>query len=197
MTRALLLIDVQRVYTTQGSALFVRGHEEAISNMNRLVRAFAAAGETIIYVRHEHKKDGSDLGRMFDYLGTPAEPGFVEGTQDVDFDPAIEIISPAFHIVKQRYSCFSAAELADILRKDRVDTIVVTGFMTNYCCETTARQAHDMDFFVDFIMDATGCPDLSEDMTEEKIKSVVAASLQGGFARVRTTDQFLANVFPS
>ena len=99
------------------------------------------------------------------------------------------------HIVKQRYSCFPATGLADILRKSRVDTIVVTGFMTNYCCETTAREAHDMDFFVDFIMDATGCPDLSEDVTQEKIKSVVAASLQGGFARVRTTDQFLEDVF--
>ena len=193
MTRALLLIDVQRVYTTPGSAFFVRGHEEAITNMNRLVKAFAAAGEAIIYVRHEHKKDGSDFGRMFDYLGTPAEPGFVEGTPDVDFDPAMNIVSPALHIVKQRYSCFPATGLADILQKSRVDTIVVTGFMTNYCCETTARQAHDMDFFVDFIMDATGCPDLSEDVTQEKIKSVVAATLQGGFARVRTTDQLLAD----
>jgi nicotinamidase-related amidase len=197
MTRALLLIDVQRIYTTPGSALFVRGHQEAIVNMNRLARAFAAAGETIIYVRHEHKKDGRDFGRMFDYLGTAAEPGFVEGTPDVDFDLAMDIISPAVHIVKQRYSCFQGTGLADILRKSRIDTIVVTGFMTNYCCDTTARQAHDMDFFVDFIMDATGCPDLSEDVTQEKIKSVVAASLQGGFAQVRTTDQFLANAFQS
>ena len=197
MTRALLLIDVQKVYTTPGSAFFVRGHEEAIANMNRLAKAFAAAGETIIYVRHEHRKDGSDFGRMFDYLGTPAEPGFIEGTPDVDFDPAMDIVSPALHIVKQRYSCFPATGLADILQKSRVDTIVVTGFMTNYCCETTARQAHDMDFFVDFVMDATGCPDLSDDVTQEKIKSVVAASLQGGFARVRTTDQFLADFFQS
>jgi nicotinamidase-related amidase len=197
MTRALLLIDVQKVYTTPGSPLFVVGHQKAIANMNRLARAFAADGETIIYVRHEHKKDGSDLGRMFDYLGTPAEPGFVKGTPDVDFDPTLEIVSPALHIVKQRYSCFPGTGLADILQERRVDTIVVTGFMTNYCCETTARQAHDMDFFVDFIMDATGCPDLSDDVTQEKIKSVVAASLQGGFARVRTTDQFLKDVFQS
>ncbi len=93
MTRALLLIDVQKIYTTPGSALFVSGHEEAIANMNRLAMAFAAARERIIYVRHEHKKDGSDFGRKFDYLGTPVEPGFVEGTPEVDFDPAMDIIS--------------------------------------------------------------------------------------------------------
>jgi nicotinamidase-related amidase len=195
MTRALLLIDVQKVYTTPGSPLFVMGHEKAIANMNRLTKAFAAAGETIIYVRHQHKKDGSDSGRMFDYLGPPGELGFVENTKDVEYDPALTMISPALHIVKQRYSCFPGTGLAEILREKRVDTIVVAGFMTNYCCETTARHAHDLDYFVDFVMDATGCPDLSEDVTQEKIKAIVAASLQCGFARVLSTDDILKN-FP-
>jgi nicotinamidase-related amidase len=197
MARALLLIDIQKIYTTPGSSLFVEGHEIAIANMNRLAKAFASAGETIIYVRHQHKKDGSDSGRMFDYLGTADQPGFIEGTSEVELDLSLDNVSSALHIVKNRYSCFAATGLAKILEHKDVNTIVVTGFMTNYCCETTARQAHDMDFFVDFIMDATGCPDLSEDVTQEKIKSVVAASLQGGFARVRTTDQFLEDVFQS
>ena len=194
MATALLLIDVQKVYTTQGSPLFVEGHELAIINMNRLVKAYSNAGETIIYVRHQHKKDGSDSGRMFDYLGPPAELGFVENTKDVDYDPALTVISPALHIVKQRYSCFPGTGLAEILQQKRVDTIVVTGFMTNYCCETTARHAHDLDHFVDFVMDATGCPDLSKDITQDKIKAIVAASLQGGFARVKSTDDVLKNI---
>jgi nicotinamidase-related amidase len=191
MARALLLVDIQKIYTTRGSPLFVEGHEAAIENMNRLTKACAAAGDVIVFVRHQHKKDGSDAGRMFDYLGESGEPGFVEGTPDVEFDPRLEIVSPAQHIVKQRNSCFAGTGLAETLRQRGVDTIVVTGFMTNYCCETTARHAHDMDFYVDFVMDATGCPDLSADVTQDKIKSVVAASLQGGFARVHTTDEFL------
>jgi nicotinamidase-related amidase len=63
--------------------------------------------------------------------------------------------------------------------------------MTNFCCETTARHAHDEDLYVDFIMDATGCPNLSEEIVQDKIKDIVAASLSNGFARVQTTDQFL------
>ena len=191
MVRALLLIDAQKVYTTPGSSLFVHGHEAAIANMNRLAKAFAAAGEMIVVVRHQHRKDVSDTGRMFDYLGDPGEPGFVEGTPEAELDSRLEIISPALHLVKNRYSCFAGTGLAETLRQRDVDTIVVTGFMTNYCCETTARDAHDMDFYVDFIMDATGCPDLSADVTQEKIKLVVAATLQGGFARVRSTESFL------
>jgi nicotinamidase-related amidase len=196
MARALLLIDVQKIYTTPGSSLFVEGHEIAIANMNRLAKAFAAAGETIIYVRHQHKKDGSDGGRMFDYLGAADKPSFIEGTPEVELDLRLENVSSALHIVKNRYSCFAATGLAKILQHKGVNTIVVTGFMTNFCCDATARNAHDMDFFVDFIMDATGCPDLSDDVTQKKIKSFVAASLQGGFARVQSTDHYL-DVFQS
>jgi nicotinamidase-related amidase len=150
----------------------------------------------IVYVRHEHKADGSDAGRMFDYLGLPGPLGFVEKTAAVELDPALTIVTPAEHVTKQRYSCLAGTGLAETLRAKGVDTMIVTGFMTNFCCETTARQAHDEDFFVDFIMDATGCPDLSADVTQARIKTVVAASLQDGFARVQTTEGFLSDEHP-
>ncbi|NJO33876.1 MAG: cysteine hydrolase [Rhodospirillales bacterium] len=195
MPSALLLIDVQKIYTMPGSALFVEHHEAAIANMNRLIAVSVAASDLIIYVRHEHKVDGSDAGRMFDYLGTPGPLGFVENTSTVEFDPGLNIVSPAIHMKKQRYSCLTGTGLTEILRENGVNTVIVAGFMTNYCCETTARHAHDEDFYVDFMMDATGCPDLSSEVTQEKIKTVVAQSLQQGFARVHTTDDFLENRF--
>ena len=49
--------------------------------------------------------------------------------------------------------------------------------MTNVCCETTARAAHDKDYFVDFIADATGAPDLGPKFTREKIIEAVSATL--------------------
>jgi nicotinamidase-related amidase len=69
--------------------------------------------------------------------------------------------------------------------------MVVTGFMTNYCCETTARHGHDLDYYVDFVIDATGCPDASAEVTQPLIKSVTSAVLLGGFARVCTTNEYL------
>lgn len=191
MSTALLLIDVQKIYTTPGSPLHVEGHKAAIANMNRLIAASVTAGDLIVYVRHEHKADGSDAGRMFDYLGTSGPMSFVEKTAEVELDPALSIVAPATYVTKQRYSCLAGTGLSKTLRAKGVDTIVVTGFMTNFCCETTARHAHDEDYFVDFIMDATGCPDLSAEETQGKIKTVVAASLQNGFARVQSTDEFL------
>ena len=191
MPNALFLIDVQKIYTTPGSSLYVEGHEAAIANMNRLLAASVDVGDLIIYVRHEHKKDGSDAGRMFDYLGSQSPISFVENTQAAMFDPALNMIAPALHVTKKRYSCLVGTGLTETLRDKGIDSIIVTGFMTNYCCETTARHAHDEDFYVDFIMDATGCPDLSAEVTQATIKTVVAASLKDGFARVHSTDEFL------
>jgi nicotinamidase-related amidase len=96
-------------------------------------------------------------------------------------------------ISKQRYSCFVGTGLDRVLLRERsVDWIVVTGFMTNFCCEATARHGHDLDYFVDFPVDATGCPDLSETATQNAIKAATAATLAAGFARVMTTAEWLA-----
>ena len=192
MRSALLLIDVQKVYTTAGSPLLVEGHEQAIANMNRLVDRASTTGDLIVYVRHIHKKDGSDAGRMFDYLGPEGDLGFVEGTVDVGMDPRLKIVPEALHIAKNRYSAFVGTGLDGTLRREKVERIVVTGFMTDYCCETTARHGHDLDYYVDFVLDATGCPDASAEIRQPLIKQVGAVVLLGGFAKVLNTAEYLA-----
>ena len=167
------------------------GNNWSRRNTTCRIAASAEVGDLIVYVRHEHKKDGSDAGCMFNYQGSQGPIGFVENTQDVMYDPALMITTPAMQVIKKRYSCLIGTSLTETLRRRGIDTIIVAGFMTNYCCETTARHAHDEDFYVDFILDATGCPDLSAEVTQATIKTVVAASLKDGFARVHSTDEFL------
>jgi len=191
MRSALLLIDVQKIYTTPGSPLFIEGHDVAITNMNRLVQAAEKKGDLLVYVRHVHRRGGSDSGRMFDYLGSPGEIGFLEDSEEVDFDARLTLSAAALQITKSRYSAFVGTGLDEVLRQRQIERIVVTGFMTNYCCESTARHGHDLDYYVDFVMDATGCPDASAEVRQPLIKSVTSAVLLGGFARVCTTDEYL------
>lgn len=192
MARAILVIDVQRVYTDPASPLHCDGNAEAIANINAIISAAEAAGDLVVHIRHVHRADGSDAGRMFDFSGESGELGFVEGTQEVEDDPRLEIPAGALAINKQRYSSFVGTGLDRMLRERSIDRIVVTGFMTNFCCEATARHGHDLDFFVDFPIDATGCPDLSETATQDAIKAGTAATLSAGFARVMTTAEWLA-----
>lgn len=192
MARAILVIDVQKVYTDPASPLHCVGNADAIANINRIVAAAEAAGDLVVHVRHVHRRDGSDAGRMFDFSGEAGELGFVAGTEEVEDDPRLEIPAGALTITKQRYSSFVGTGLEQMLRERSIDRIVVTGFMTNFCCEATARHGHDLDFFVDFPVDATGCPDLSETARQETIKAGTTATLAAGFARVMSTAEWLA-----
>jgi nicotinamidase-related amidase len=191
MARAILVIDVQKVYTDPASPLHCAGNADVIANINAITAVADTAGDLVVHVRHVHRDDGSDAGRMFDFSGEPGELGFVAGTREVEDDPRLKIPAGALTITKQRYSSFVGTGLETMLRERSVDWIVVTGFMTNFCCEAAARHAHDLDFFVDFPVDATGCPDLSETITQETVKAGTAATLAAGFARVMTTAEWL------
>jgi ureidoacrylate peracid hydrolase len=188
---ALLVIDVQNIYADPASPLFVREFDASLARINALAQGFAAAGRPVIYVRHVHRADGRDAGRMFDFAGLPEPVGFVEGTPEADYVPGLEIVPGALHMTKHRYSCFEGTELEAILRSLDVSGVAICGYMTNFCCDSTARAAHDRDYFVDFCVDATGAPDLAEDFQQDDIKRAVSTTLAGGFARIFTAEAYL------
>lgn len=188
---ALLVIDVQNIYADPASPLYVRQFEDSLGKINALAAGFAAAGRPIIYVRHTHRADGRDAGRMFDFTGEPEAIGFVEGSAGAEYVPGLALVAGALHVTKHRYSCFEGTELTQILRSLDVRGVAICGYMTNFCCDSTARAAHDLDYFVDFILDATGAPDLAEDFKQEDIKRAVSTTLSGGFARIFEAEAYL------
>ncbi len=190
----LLVIDVQNIYADPASALHVASFETSVRNINALIGAFAAAGRPVVYVRHVHRADGRDAGRMFDFGGVAEPVSFVEGTAEAEYAPQLLLAPGALHITKRRYSCFEGTELSAILGTLEAGTVAICGYMTNFCCESTARAAHDRDYFVDFIADATGAPALSEAFGEAQIVAAVAATLAAGFARVSATAAYVEAV---
>ncbi|MFX8988223.1 cysteine hydrolase, partial [Acinetobacter baumannii] len=45
-------------------------------------------------------------------------------------------------------------DLHQILRDRQIDTLIVTGTLTNCCCESTARDAMQLNYKVIFVSDA-------------------------------------------
>ena len=191
MKRALLVIDAQKVYTTEGSELFCPDSAATIGRINQLIEQFQSAGEPIVFLRHMHKTDGSDLGRMFDFQGEwDGKFNFKEGTGEVEYDGRLLRPAGAIEIAKTRYSSFANTPLQQELRRMGVDSVVICGFMTNFCCDSSARDAHDLDYYVDFVLDATGTPG-TENMNEASVRSAESDFLRAGIARVVTTEQIL------
>jgi ureidoacrylate peracid hydrolase len=191
---ALLVIDVQNIYAAAESPLHVTTLPQSLDNINALIGGFARARRPVIYVRHVHRADGRDAGRMFDFGGVAEPVSFVEGLPEADYVPALVIVPEGLHMTKHRYSCFEGTELEAILRSLGVNSVTICGYMTNFCCDSTARAAHDRDYFVDFIADATGAPALSAEFTEARIIAGVTATLAAGFARIHDTASYLESM---
>ncbi len=187
MKNTLIVIDAQKVYFNRNSELRVQGGKAILERINKLITAFTEKNIPIVYIRHIHKADGSDLGRMFDFTGQREDPNFLERTDEVEFEEGLLVEQDrSIQFVKTRYSSFSSADFVSWLHKNKISKLTICGFMTNFCCESTARDAHTRDYYVDFVIDATGCPDL-ENLSQAEIKKASAETLRSGFAKVLTT----------
>lgn len=186
MKQALIVVDVQKVYTNEESDLFVKNHNSVIKNISKLIKKFRANNNPIIFVKHQHNKNKSDVGRMFDFNGEQGEVSFVDGQRLTEYDDSIKVEKGDYEIIKTRYCAFEKTNLWDILKKEQIKKVVICGFMTNFCCETTARNAHGKDYFVDFIVDATGTPGTENLSPNATIKATVA-TLSNGFAVIKKT----------
>ena len=192
---ALLVIDVQKEYFKPGGPAEVKSASAILPNVNQLIDGFRAAGKPVVFVRHANRADGTDAGRMGDFATEDEADSFVEGSEEVEFEPSLHYAEGDLVVTKRRYSAFAGTELEAVLRTAGVRSIVVTGLMTSFCCETTARDGHGRDYEVVFVADANEGPDLeAPDGTVVDHRQVLASTivaLSSGFAEVVPTEEVL------
>jgi nicotinamidase-related amidase len=196
MKTALLVIDAQKIYTEPAAPLYCKDSKRTLDRINDLITVFVAKGDPVIFVRHTHRPDGSDLGRMFDYRGSSSGDFlFKEHSDEVEYSDGLFLPTNRFEITKHRYSAFAGTPLHDLLTQEQIGGVAICGFMTNCCCESTARDAHDRDYFVDFIVDATGTPG-TRHLHESEIRDIVGELLSAGFANVFRTREYVVRITP-
>ncbi len=100
---ALLVIDVQNIYALPGSPLRVPDFAGSLARINQLITAFSATARPVLYIRHVHRADGRDAGRMFDFAGVTEPVGFVEGSAEVEYVPGLVVVPDGLHMTKRRY----------------------------------------------------------------------------------------------
>ena len=132
----------------------------------------------MIYTRHVHHPDHLDSGIM----GWWWKGMCIEGTPESEVHHDLSPLASEKVILKHRYSGFYNTDLETILRCLGIQDLVITGIMTNMCCESTARDAYYRDYRVFFLADGTGS------VTEE-MHLASLLNLAFGFAYVTTTDR--------
>jgi ureidoacrylate peracid hydrolase len=158
---ALLVIDVQNDYCDPEGALGRHGTDlgavaPALANIHRLIAASRACGATVIFIRNWHQVwTDSPAWRA----RTPRQSGAARaGSWGAEFYSVAPLPGEPV-IEKQRYDAFIGTPLDSALRALGRSTVVMTGFGTNVCVESTARHAVFLDYRIVFASDATGTGD--------------------------------------
>ena len=177
---ALVVIDMQNFFLVPLSPPFACGGLAILPTVKRPVRSFRCARQPVIYTRHVHHPGRIDAGIM----GWWWEGMCIDGTPESEIHPDISPLPNEKVISKHRYSAFYNTDLEIILRCLKVQDLVISGVMTNMCCESTARDAYYRDYRVFFLADGTGC-----DHEEMHVASLL--NLAYGFAYVTTADSII------
>ncbi|HWQ20690.1 MAG TPA: isochorismatase family protein [Methanotrichaceae archaeon] len=179
---ALLVIDMQRSFTGPDALEPMTTAAAILPNVRRLIAGFRKAQRPVIFTRHIHSQDGSDAG----ILGRWWQDMILEGSPESEIDSRIAPSPGERIITKHRYSAFYNTDLEVILRGLNIEDLVISGVMTNLCCESTARDAFYRDYRVFFTADATAtyC---------EEMHLASLLNLAYGFATIATTDRVLSS----
>lgn len=180
---ALLLIDVQKgvhVYDHWGGLTGRMNNPACEDNLRALLAGFRAAGRQVAFTRHDSKEPDSPLKLS---LETGAQ---LDGLETVAGDIVVE---------KDVNSGFIGTNLEIELRRAGISRLVVAGYFTNFCVETTVRMAGNMGYDVYLAEDACAtCNRLDRkgrDHDPDLVHDIAVAAMHGEFCTALETRQLL------
>ena len=186
---ALLVIDMQDEFIKPGwTPYWIPEATRQVPLIKDLIQHCRNVGVPVIYTvfsKTHHYQDrpasGGFMPNRYPDLDYDQSSLFVEGCVWHELQPREDEIV----IHKPSYGAFYDTPLETILKNLGVDTVIICGTMTIFCCGTTARQAYERSFKVVFGSDVTATDD--PDMQEAELMV-----LRKGFARVLSVAEIIA-----
>ena len=161
-TTALVLIEFQNDFTSEGGALHGAVQESMaatgmLAHARTALEAARAAGVTVIhspisFAPGYHEITAHPYGIL---KGVVDSTAFVQGTWGAQI---VADVAPAGDDIviegKRGLDAFGSTNLDFILRSKGITTVVLAGFLTNCCVESTMRSAYEKGFEVVTLTDA-------------------------------------------
>lgn len=178
MKRALLVIDVQNEYFT--GQLPVSYPPGSLDNILKAITAAHVHNVPVIIIQHTAPQANSQT--------------FRKGTSEWDLHPKIAGETSDHYVEKNLPGSFTGTDLESLLHEGNIDTVVITGYMTQMCCDTTARQAVHLGFSVEFLSDATGTLQFANyagKITAEELHRAILVTQATRFSKVMSTEEWI------
>lgn len=159
-----LVVDLQRGFMDPAVAhSFCPAALEIVPAVNELSRALRETGGQVIYIRMVTTDESLSAWSVY-HEDLCTEAGRKKrlahmrpGGAGTELWPELEIGPDDLVVDKTHFSAFieGSSSIESVLRERGLDTVLITGTVTNVCCESTARDAMMRNFRT--VMIADGC----------------------------------------
>jgi ureidoacrylate peracid hydrolase len=151
---ALIVVDMQNAFMLPEVAhALCPMAEKIVPNINRLARAVRESGGTVVWIKTTFRDDALASWSTYFAMVTPQQgamriAALTAGSKGHQLWDALEVERDDLIVEKTRFSAFiqGSSNLAEMLRARGLDTLLITGTVTNVCCESTARDAMMLNF---------------------------------------------------
>ena len=187
-----VVIDLQNGFMEPGAPVEVPVARDIVANVNAISRAVRAAGGVNVFLRMTVDAESmKSWSNWFKYFHTPRsttdfQESFGRGRHYWELWPELDVADGDLMVDKTRFGAFvpGASDLHAVLQARGIDTLIVTGTLSNCCCESTARDAMQMNYKLIFVADANAAlTDAAHNATLDNMCML--------FADVLTTDETL------
>ena len=189
---ALVVIDMQNFFVAD-----VESAKSICPNINRLAAVVRERGGVVAWVQMELAESAgapSQWPLYHEYFFSTAKKeahklGCTRGTEGVKIYKDLDVHDGDIVTHKRRFSAFiqGASDLHDRLRARVIENLLIAGTVTNFCCETSARDAMMLDYRVAMVSDACAAR-----YDEDHI--VGLTSVWQSFGDVRTAEDCIATL---
>ena len=195
---ALIIIDMQNDFihpdgfvrkSSQGIGLEEDALERLqapIPQIKQLTQKFRSTGRNVIYVYTAWLPDYSDIALPLRKMGPKAKEhgALVIGSWGAQIIDELTPDKGDLMLMKKAYGAFFQTSLDRTLRNRKITTLLFTGVATNYCVETTAREA--VSYGYDIILIKDGCATFDPAGHEATLKVISM-----GFGEVMSAEEVL------
>jgi ureidoacrylate peracid hydrolase len=156
-----IIVDLQNGFMEPGATVEIPQAREIVPNVNRISATIREVGGLNVFIRYLIDDTAIvQWSTWFTYFATPERrkamnETFGRGCHGFELWPELEVQAKDLIVDKTRFGAFvpGSSDLHDILHARGIDTLIITGTATNVCCESTARDAMQMNYRVIFVAD--------------------------------------------
>lgn len=178
---ALLVIDAQQEYFAPVGKVVLPDGPKAVTRIARVLEWARARKVPVFHIVHESPR--------------PNAPIFAPGSPALAIHPDARPAPGEPVITKHLPGSFTNTPLERALRERGIERVIVSGFMTQMCVDTTTREAAHRGFTVTVLSDATAAMDVKapdgQVIPHDQVHRTHLGSLSGFLAEIKRADDLV------